>query len=70
MIGSNNSRLFFFGADKNNGRYAFKKDIDDKRVFYLNPEEKDTVMIYETFLDLLYDKMEAVLRQHIIGNKL
>jgi hypothetical protein len=51
------SKLLFFAFDNVNGFYAFKKDIQDSNVYYFNPRNLDIVINYNSFLDLVYDKI-------------
>ena len=60
---SNNSKLFFFATDNRGGRYAFKKDIADERIYYFERFNLDTVFVYSSFEDLLEKKIEEYLKK-------
>ena len=60
-MGSNDSRILFFAQDDRGGRYFFKKDIQDDRVFYQNSNNTDAVMIWDGFYDLLLDIINNII---------
>lgn len=62
---STNSKLFFFATDNCGGRYAFKKDIQDERIYYFENDNLDGLIVYPTFEDLLEQKIE----KHLEGKK-
>lgn len=55
---STNSKLFFFATDNRGGRYAFKKDIADDRIYYFEKYNPDGLIAYSNFEDLLEQKIE------------
>ena len=54
---STNSKLFFFATDNRGGRYAFKKDISDEKIFYFEKANPDGVFFYPSFEALLEQKL-------------
>ena len=60
-----NYRLMFFAADNMGGRYAFKKDVPDQKVYYFNAQQPEVVVMYESFVDLLYDKVVSCIEKMV-----
>ena len=61
--GTTNARLFFFAADNVGGRYAFKTDIQDNKVYYINTSSPNMVLIHDSFLDLVEDKINEYINK-------
>ena len=59
------SKLFFFGCDNLGGRFAFKIDNNDNSVYYLNRIKLNQILIYDSFLGLLNDKIEEIIDKKI-----
>lgn len=60
-----NPKLFFFASDNVGGRYAFKTDIKEDAVYYLNAINPDAQLTYNSFLDLLNDKIEEYILKRV-----
>lgn len=60
-----NSKLFFFAADNVGGRYGFKKTIQDNIVYYINPSSPNMVVMHNSFLDLVNDKINEYISKKI-----
>ena len=60
-----NAKLFFFAADNVGGRYAFKTDIQDNTVYYINTSSPDMVLMHNSFLDLVNDKINEYISKKI-----
>ncbi len=63
--GKTNARLFFFAADNVGGRYAFKTDVQDDKVYYINISSPNMALIHNSFLDLLNDKINEYISKKI-----
>jgi len=59
---STNSKLFFFATDNRGGRYAFKKDVADEKIYYFTRDNLDSVITYSSFENLLEEKVDAYLK--------
>ena len=59
------SNLLFFACDDDGGRFAFKTDCQDNSVYYINSKSPNMVMIYNSFLDFLIDKIELYILKKI-----
>ncbi len=60
-----NSKLFFFASDNVGGRYAFKTDVQDNKVYYLNATQPDMIIMHNSFLDLVYDTINQYIAKKI-----
>ena len=60
---STNSKIFFFATDNRGGRYAFKKDIADERIYYFERDNFDGLFVYPCFEDLLEQKIKQFLKE-------
>lgn len=59
------AKLFFFAADNIGGRYAFKTNIQDDSVYYINASSSNMVVVYDSFLDLVNDKINEYISKKI-----
>ena len=64
-MNSKGSRLFFFGDDGGVGKYAFKMDIEDDKVYYLNPDMPSAVVISDSFTNFLYDNYKRFVKENV-----
>lgn len=58
--------LFFFATDNKGGRYAFKKQENYQKVCYIPTDSPRKVVVYETFTDLLSEKIELAIKNCIL----
>ena len=57
-----NTSLFFFATDNMGGRYAFKDQENCKKICYILGESPRRVVIYDSFTDLLSEKIELAIK--------
>lgn len=57
--------LFFFACDNSGGRYAFNADGKDDKVYYINSNKPDVVVIHNSFFALLNDKINLYISKKI-----
>ena len=55
----------FIGTDNKGGRFAISKKTPTDKVFYFNRSINSTIIVYESFASLLYDKVEQTIRNII-----
>jgi len=58
-------RLLFFASDNAGGRFAFKTNVNDEKIYYLSNDNYSKIVEMDNFLDLLFDKINLHIENKI-----
>ncbi len=62
---SSKSQLFIFATDSTGGKYTFKKDKDDNHVYYIPTNRDISVIIFDSFSQVLGEAIEKELDKYV-----